>query len=96
MAYIDPASAVAGQVATAAFFNTNVRDNIRALYTGASNITGQGLGSVVVGSTATQLKVLALGAAGFALKVNETGTDVEYGEVTSFLPSNAVRIAMGL
>lgn len=72
-----------------------VFDNTLELRTGGLSIASQALGAVVVGSTATQLKVIPITVPGQALRVSDAGTDVEFGEVETFAPGDPMNLAYG-
>jgi hypothetical protein len=73
-----------------------VFDNTQILRSGGIALTGQTPEDVILASSATQFKRLAMGSALQVLRVNQAGSAIEFGTVTTFLPGDPVRIAMGL
>lgn len=80
MAYTAPATAVAGTVLTAAWLNTNLRDNISAIYGGAMGLTSQAALDFLYASSASQLARLAAGSSPYTSpRLNSAGTGWEMG-----------------
>lgn len=87
---------VAGSVLPASDLNSFVTAPLLELRGGGFAITGQTALGVLAGSTSTQVEMVTGVTPGHALRVNDDGTDLEFGEVETFSPGDPVRIAMGL
>lgn len=80
MAYTAPATAIAGTVLTAAWLNTNLRDNVSALYAGSLSIASQAALDFLYASSATQMARLASGSSPYTSpRLNSAGNGWEMG-----------------
>lgn len=81
MSWTTPATVVAGQLMTAAFWNQQIRDNATELRQGGLALTSQAAGDLPYASTATQLARLAGAATGAVLGSGGTGSAPAWSRV---------------
>lgn len=81
MAWTAPATVVAGQIMTAAFWNTHVRDNEGELRAGGLALASQAALDFVYASSSSQLSRLAKGTGLQYLRVNSGATAYEFATI---------------
>lgn len=81
MAWTAPRTWVTGEIVTAAYLNSNVRDNL--LETAPAKATAAG--DIFVATASNAIKRVAVGGAGSVVSVNSAGNDVQFDNTLEVL-----------
>jgi hypothetical protein len=74
MAWTAPRTWVTGEIVTAAYLNSNVRDNMLETSPGKATAAGD----IFVATGANAIKSVSVGPAGSVVSVNSAGNDIQF------------------